>query len=60
MLDLPAGFRFVAATDWAYRSRVQFFLYDSVEFSDDWLLEGGLRVACHLPDGDTATQRWHL
>lgn len=53
MLDLPAGFRLVAATDWAYRSRVQFFLYDSVEFSDDWLLEGGLRLACQLPDGNT-------
>ena len=53
MLDLPAGFRFVAATDWAYRSRVQFFLYDSVEYSDDWLLEGGLRFACQLPDGNT-------
>lgn len=53
MLDLSAGFRLVAATDWAYRSRVHFFLYDSVEFSDDWLLEGGLRLACHLPDGNT-------
>jgi iron complex outermembrane receptor protein len=53
MLDLPAGFRLVAATDWAYRSRVQFFLYDSVEYSDDWLLEGGLRLACQLPDGNT-------
>lgn len=53
MLELPAGFRFVAATDWAYRSRVHFFLYDSVEYSDDWLLEGGLRFACQLPDGNT-------
>ncbi len=53
MLDLPAGFRLVASTDWAYRSRVHFFLYDSVEFSDDWLLEGGLRLACQLPDGNT-------
>ncbi|MEQ1542229.1 MAG: TonB-dependent receptor [Novosphingobium sp.] len=31
-------------TDWAYRSKVQFFLYKSVEFSDDSMLEGGLRV----------------
>ena len=53
MLDLPAGYRLVASTDWAYRSRVQFFLYDSVEYSDDWLLEGGLRLACQLPDGNT-------
>ncbi len=31
-------------TDWAYRSKIQFFLYESVEFSDDDMLEGGVRV----------------
>ena len=31
-------------TDWYHRSKVQFFLYRSVEFSDDQLLEGGLRI----------------
>ena len=31
-------------TDWYYRSKVDFFLYKSVEFSDDHLLEGGLRI----------------
>jgi iron complex outermembrane receptor protein len=31
-------------TDWYHRSKIQFFLYKSVEFSDDQLLEGGLRV----------------
>ncbi len=31
-------------TDWYHRSKVQFFLYESVEFSDDQLLEGGLRI----------------
>ncbi|NRA83991.1 MAG: TonB-dependent receptor [Gammaproteobacteria bacterium] len=31
-------------TDWAYRSKINFFLYDSVEFTDDNLLEGGVRV----------------
>ena len=31
-------------TDWYYRSKIQFFLYRSVEFSDDRLLEGGLRI----------------
>ena len=31
-------------TDWYHRSKVQFFLYKSVEFSDDQLLEGGLRI----------------
>lgn len=33
-----------AATDWAYRSEIQFFLYRSVEYRDRQLLEGGLRV----------------
>ncbi len=33
-----------AYTDWAYRSKINFFLYDSVEFQDDHLLEGGLRI----------------
>ena len=47
--SLPAGIRFVASTDWAYRSRVRFFLYDSVEYADDWLLVGGVRLACLLP-----------
>ena len=50
--DLPAGFRLTISTDWAYRSRVRFFLYDSVEYADDALLEGGLRLACLLPYGD--------
>jgi iron complex outermembrane recepter protein len=33
-----------AYTDWAYRSRINFFLYESVEFQDKSMLEGGLRV----------------
>lgn len=33
-----------AYTDWAYRSKINFFLYDSVEFQSTHLLEGGLRV----------------
>ena len=31
-------------TDWAYRSEVNFFLYESEEFTGKPLLEGGLRV----------------
>ncbi len=31
-------------TDWAYRSKVNFFLYESAEYNDDKLLEGGLRL----------------
>ena len=48
-LALPAGARLIASTDWAYRSRARFFLYDSIEYADDWLLEGGIRLACLLP-----------
>ncbi len=53
VIDLPSGVRLVASTDWAYRSRVHFFLYDSVEYSDDWLLEGGIRLACQIPNIET-------
>lgn len=41
-------------TDWAYRSKVQFFLYNSVEFSDDKMLEGGLRVGYRTDKFDLA------
>lgn len=41
-------------TDWAYRSKVQFFLYNSVEFSDDNMLEGGLRVGYRTDKFDLA------
>lgn len=42
---------FYAYTDWAYRSKINFFLYRSVEFSDDRLLEGGLRLGYATADG---------
>ena len=31
-------------TDWSYRSKINFFLYEAVEFSGKPLTEGGLRV----------------
>ena len=31
-------------TDWSYRSEVNFFLYESEEFTGDALMEGGVRV----------------
>jgi len=31
-------------TDWSYRSEVNFFLYESKEFTGDSLMEGGLRI----------------
>ncbi|KTE05983.1 TonB-dependent receptor [Sphingopyxis sp. H115] len=43
--EIPVGDGAIYAfTDWYYRSKVQFFLYRSVEFSDDKLIEGGVRV----------------
>jgi iron complex outermembrane receptor protein len=33
-----------AFTDWAYRSKINFFLYESVEFQDKRMLEGGVRI----------------
>jgi iron complex outermembrane receptor protein len=41
-------------TDWYHRSKIQFFLYESVEFSDDKLLEGGLRVGYKTDRYDVA------
>ena len=50
-LPLGDGEAFVF-TDWAYRSEVNFFLYESVEFTGRSLLEGGLRVGYLWQDGD--------
>ncbi len=38
-------------TDWAYRSDVHFFLYESDEFSEDAMFEGGVRVGYTTFDG---------
>ncbi len=35
---------FFVYTDWAYRSQINFFLYEATEFRGKSLLEGGLRV----------------
>jgi iron complex outermembrane receptor protein len=40
-----------AHTDWAYRSEVNFFLYESTEFTGKALLEGGLRVGYNWNGG---------
>lgn len=41
-----------AYTDWAYRSDISFFLYDSREFHGDGLLEGGLRLGYNWAGGN--------
>ena len=43
-----------AYTDWAYRSKINFFLYESVEFQDKRMLEGGLRVGYKTDSFDVA------
>ena len=48
-----AGGEVYAYTDWAYRSKVNFFLYESAEFNDDSMLEGGLRFGYR-------TEKWDL
>ena len=38
-------------TDWTYRSKINFFLYESVEFTGKPLTEGGLRVGYNFGNG---------
>ncbi|MFC3784916.1 iron complex outermembrane receptor protein [Sphingopyxis italica] len=53
--EIPVGDGAIYAfTDWYYRSKVQFFLYRSVEFSDDKMIEGGLRVGYKTDRFDVA------
>jgi len=47
---LPGGEAFVL-TDWAYRSQINFFLYESREFTGKSLLEGGLRAGYGFGQG---------
>lgn len=46
------GAEFYAYTDWAYRSEVNFFLYEAEEFVGKPLLEGGLRLGYSWNYGD--------
>ena len=41
-------------TDWYHRSKINFFLYEAVEFSDDQLLEGGVRIGYRTDRYDIA------
>lgn len=50
-MPMGSGGELFVFTDWAYRSKVNFFLYESVEFNDDRLLEGGLRAGYVGNDG---------
>jgi iron complex outermembrane recepter protein len=46
-----AGGEFFVYTDWAYRSKINFFLYESKEYTGKALTEGGLRVGYKWQDG---------
>ena len=48
---LGNGAEVYAYTDWVYRSKVNFFLYESVEFVGKPLTEGGLRVGYTWANG---------
>jgi iron complex outermembrane receptor protein len=45
------GGEWFAFTDWSYRSKINFFLYESVEYTGKPLVEGGLRLGYVWPDG---------
>ena len=49
-----AGGELYAYTDWAYRSKINFFLYNSLEFQDRRQLEGGLRIGYQTDKWDVA------
>ncbi|MET3130950.1 iron complex outermembrane receptor protein [Oxalobacteraceae bacterium GrIS 1.11] len=49
-IPLPNGELFVF-TDWAYRSKLNFFLYEAAEYTAKPLLEGGLRVGYNWHEG---------
>jgi iron complex outermembrane recepter protein len=49
-MPLADGNLFVL-TDWSYRSKVNFFLYEAVEFTGKPLTEGGLRVGYNWAGG---------
>ncbi len=45
------GGEYFVFTDWSYRSKVNFFLYESVEFTGPSLLLGGLRLGYTWANG---------
>jgi iron complex outermembrane receptor protein len=48
---LASGAEWYVMTDWVYRSKINFFLYDSVEFTGKALTEGGVRVGYVFGNG---------
>ena len=50
-MPVGEGAEFYVYTDWVYRSEVNFFLYESVEFTGASMLEGGLRIGYNWDNG---------
>ncbi|HEY4079235.1 MAG TPA: TonB-dependent receptor [Burkholderiaceae bacterium] len=50
-IQLDNGDEIYLFTDWSYRSKINFFLYDSVEFTGKALLEGGLKLGYRWGSG---------
>ena len=50
-VPLANGGEVYAYTDWAYRSEINYFLYEAKEFRGRSLLEGGLRIGYRAPEG---------
>lgn len=48
---LSNGAKMFVYTDWTYRSEVNFFLYEAVEFEGKAFVQGGLRVGYVTPGG---------
>jgi iron complex outermembrane recepter protein len=50
-IPTASGGEYFVYTDWSYRSRVNFFLYESIEFTGKALLTGGLRLGYGWANG---------
>ncbi|MFT7722490.1 MAG: TonB-dependent receptor [Roseateles sp.] len=50
-IPLANGDELYLYTDWSYRSKINFFLYESVEFTGKSLLEGGLKLGYNWGGG---------
>lgn len=50
-LPTESGGEWFVFTDWAYRSKINFFLYESKEYTGKPLLEGGLRMGYSWDSG---------
>ncbi|CAN5905086.1 TonB-dependent receptor [soil metagenome] len=50
-IPTASGGEYFAYTDWSYRSKVNFFLYESTEFTGKALLTGGLRLGYNWNNG---------